>query len=1187
VGAHTVGDDVTCERCGQMNAADQRYCGMCGAALTATCPACGHANPHGFRYCGSCGSPLDEAARKGAAPVEERRWATVLFADLSGFTGLSENLDPEEVRLVADRSMRSLGAAVERFGGVVANVAGDGLLAVFGAPQAHEDDPERAVRAGLEMQRCAREKTAEFAGLALRVGVNTGEMMFAPVGPESRREPTVHGDVVNTASRLETAAPLGGVLVGEQTFKATRDKIAYERMQPVRAKGKADAVHVWLAVGATEAPAKRALSTGPMVGRDAELDLLSRMWERALAERRAHLVTVLGPPGIGKTRLVDEFLRRIRVRDSTTAVYSGRCLPYGQGITYWPLREILWAAAGIPLDDTAPAAGERLRRLVARLVAASAMDAAAADRTVFALGLQSGLPLPENPLERLSPEHVAEEVALAWPRLLSAVAAVAPAIVVIEDLHWADPPLLEMVERILLRSTGRLFIIATARPEFAELNPGWSSRRAMSQISLEPLTEGQSRRLVDELLPEAQPELGQKIIAAADGNPFFAEEIVRHLAEEGVLQPKGERVAELGSEVTLAIPSTVRALLAARIDSIPEPEKAVLQDAAVVGRSFWATTLEALRPGTEIHGYLASLEERGLIVTRPSTSLPGHTELWFRHALTREVAYQSLPLARRAIAHADVGRWIEQLAGDRREEFIDLVAHHYESAASPEAARLAWPEESPEGEEVRAKAVEAMLRAGGAAEARHVAEQALGSADRALRLARTDRERLAGLELRARSLHAAVRADEALSSYVEALEIARRLGDGEAVSRLRAYATLLCARYSGAFTEVGWQEAAVEMVNEGLAEVGEDAESFEAGALLVGRSRMPRWLGTATDREQTRRDADRAIQIAETIDSSYLLAYAVEALSQPTVQDGFCEAAAIGERMLEVAETLGDRVESNETLVLAAQLFARGGRAHAAEEAADKAARQADQLSPHRRLHAAGAQTSSLLATGNLTKLQSATARVPELIHEDGGRACPYGALALAGHALSLFEAEQPAASAAVVDLLEAASQGAEGPTLLYRAAEIVRPVVSLNATRSRLERIPRSGDTVPRIYELRAALQLAALSGDWRSLDRLIEQARALAGPGCAPSLAWICDWAEAVRLARSGAPAEALEKASGAGAALGGHGEAYTGNRLLVDLLQVLDGQVPPAVAEETAGRLERMGALASAREAREASG
>jgi class 3 adenylate cyclase len=235
-----VAEAAKCERCGQLNAADQRFCGGCGAPLVKTCPACGHANAAGFRFCGSCGSPL------GVPPVEERRRATVVFADLSGFTRLSETLDPEEVTALVDRCMHRLGEAIERYGGVVANVAGDGLLAVFGVPRAHEDDPERAVHAGLEMQRCAREYAAEFGGLELRVGVNTGEMMFAPVGPDSRREPTVHGDAVNTASRLESAAPVGGVLVGAETYRATRSAFAYEPVTPDahqaegRARGRVD-----------------------------------------------------------------------------------------------------------------------------------------------------------------------------------------------------------------------------------------------------------------------------------------------------------------------------------------------------------------------------------------------------------------------------------------------------------------------------------------------------------------------------------------------------------------------------------------------------------------------------------------------------------------------------------------------------------------------------------------------------------------------------------------------------------------------------------------------------------------------------------------------------------------------------------------------------------------------------------
>jgi class 3 adenylate cyclase len=1156
-----------------VNAAGQRYCGGCGALLAKICSACGQVNPPYFRFCGSCGATLDAgaaAAAEDAGPVEERRWATAVFADLSGFTSLSETLDPEEVTALVDRCTHRLGEVVERYGGVIANVAGDGLLAVFGVPRAHEDDPERAVRAGLEMQRSARENAADFGGLELRVGVNTGEMMFAPVGPDSRREPTVHGDAVNTASRLETAAPVGRVLVGPETYTATRDSFAYEEVPPLQVKGKAAPVAAWVAAKALGAPARRPLSSVPMVGRDLELDLVTRTWERTLADRRPHMATILGPAGIGKTRLVDELLRRIAARDAETPVYSGRCLPYGQGITYWPLREVLWTAAGIPLDDTAPAAAERLRHLVARLAERAELDPAEADRTTFALAATCGLPLPDNPLERMSPESVAEEVGLAWPRFLSALAAEVPATVVIEDLHWAEPPLLQMVERILARSGGRLFIIATARPDFAEMRPGWSSRPGMSQISLEPLTEAESRELLSELLPGAGPDLHEKVIAAAEGNPFFTEEIVRHLGE-----------SEAGSP--LAIPSTVRALLAARIDALPDEEKSVLQDAAVIGRAFWATTLEAMREGSAVHDSVGSLEEKGLIVTRPTSSLPGQTELWFRHALIRDVAYSSIPRRRRGGAHAAVAAWIDELAGDRREEFIDLLAYHYESAAAPEVAGIAWPEGSPEREAVRAQAVEALLRAGSAAARRYASEQALGFADRALVLVRTDHERLAALELRARSLHAAVRADDALASYLEALKIARELGERAAVSRLRAYAALLCTRYSGAFSGEAWRSAAAEIVTEGLAEVGEAAETFEAGALLVGRSRMPRWLGTPADRKRTRRDAERAIEIAEAIDSPYLLAYAVEAFSQPTVQDGFCEAEVIGERMVKVADALADRIEAHETRVLVALLFSRAGRAGEAEEAAAAAAREATELSPHRRIHAAGVQTMSLLAGGHLSKLRTATADVPELIHEDGGRACPYGALALAGHAISLFEAGERGEAAAAVDLLDSASQGAEGPALLYCAAEMVRPLVSLEAARTRIERIPASLDTVPRIYELRAALQVQALGGDGEFLEGLIADARALARPACAPSLASIADWAEAVELARSGASDEALDKASRAASELETHGEPYTAARLMTDLLPFLDRRAAAGAAAGIADRLEGMGALASAAEAR----
>ena len=1159
-----------CAQCGQENAPGQRFCGGCGAALARICHSCGQANAPEFRFCGSCGSPLDEPtlAHGDDEAIAERRWATVLFADLSGFTRRSESLDPEEVTTLVDRCMQRLGEPIDRYGGVVANVAGDGLLAVFGVPKAHEDDPERAVRAGLEMQRYAREYTADFGGLELRVGVNTGEMMFAPVGPDSRREATVHGDAVNTASRLESAAPVGGVLVGAETYQATRSAFAYEPMAPLQVKGKDAPVAAWIAQASVGAPASRVVSSIPMVGRDLELDLLTRTWQRAVTDQRPRLATILGLAGIGKSRLVEEFLNRIGSQDATGAVYSGRCLPYGQGITYWPLREILWAAAGIPLDDSAPAAARRLGLLVGRLAAAAGMDDADVDRTTFALATTCGVPLLDNPLERMSPGSVAEEIALAWPRFLTALAAEQPTTIVLEDLHWAEPPLLEMIERIVARSSGRLCIVATARPEFTDERPGWGSKPGMAQIALEPLTDAESHELLSELLPDADPELRDKVVATAEGNPLFTEEIAGHLAGKG-------------RESTVAIPNTVRALLAARIDALAEDEKSLLQDAAVVGRAFWPAPLQAMRPGRPQQDALQSLEDKGLIVIRPTSSLPGQTELWFRHALIRDVAYRSIPKRRRAIAHAAVAGWIDELAGDRRDEFIDVLAHHYESAAAPDIARIAWPEASPEREAIRARAVEALLQAGRAAARRFATEQALGFAERAVSLASSDRERLAALELRARAFHAAVRADDALGSYLEALDVAQRLDERDAVSRLRAYAALLCARYSGALATEGWRTAAAGIVRDGLAELGEGATTFETGALLVGRSRMPRWLDCPPEREQTRRDAERAIEIAEAIDSPYLLSYAIEALSQPTVQEGFCESGPIGERLLAVAETLADRIEAQETRVLATLLLCRAGRIEAAEQAADAAAAEAE-LSPHRRLHAAGAQTMALLEGGHLTRLRAATAQVPDLIRDDGGRVCPYGAVALAGHALSSFEAGDGDSAAAALELFDRASQGAEGPALLFRAAEIVRPLASLEAGRSRLERIVPSPDAVPRIYELRTALQVHALSGN-DGLADLVGEARALAGPACAPSLAAVADWAEAIELARGGASTEALAKGWRASSALESEGERYTAVRLMADLVAALDRPAAADAAAETGERLAAMGATMSAAGAR----
>ncbi|MEO7869986.1 MAG: adenylate/guanylate cyclase domain-containing protein [Candidatus Limnocylindria bacterium] len=1178
---------TTCPFCGAETDAGARFCPTCGGALVQPCPSCGSETTAGALFCAFCGHRFDRAPAK----EEERKLVTVLFADLTGSTALGEQLDPERLRALLSDYFAAMASVIESWGGTVEKFIGDAVMSVFGIPSMHEDDAERALRAALQMQARLREMNPELrerhgVQLAMRIGVTTGEVLAGKGGDQFM----VTGDAVNVAARLQQTAEPGQVLVGERTHFATQGAFAFEPLKRRALKGKALPVPAWLLVGVAELVRPRGLPgvSTPLVGRERELDLLENLYRATLDEARPRLVTILGEAGIGKTRLSEEFLGRARSDARPPAVYTGRCLPYGQGITYWALREILWGAAGILLDDTASAAGEKLRGLILELLDGSGDEVREAERVMFALATTAGISLTDNPLDRMSPESIGEELGLAWPRFLSALAARRPAVVVIEDLHRAESPLLDMVEHLVSRSTGSVLLIATARPELADVRPRWSSRRGMSQVALEPLTGADVEALLDGLLPQVGTELREKISGTAEGNPFFAEEIVGHLIDEGVLARDGGQIVEANPDAPVTIPDTVRALLAARVDALPGDEKRTLQDAAAVGRTFWLSSLESMRGGAPLRGVplrgvLGGLEDKGLIVVRPTSSLPGQLELSFRHGLTREVAYQSIPKGRRARAHADVARWIEQLAGDRRQEYVDLLAYHYESAARPEDAALAWPADALVREEVRSKAVTALLDAGRAAKAQFAIDQALGFGDRALVLAANDAERLAALELKAEAAHAAVRTGEAWSDYLQALEIARRISDAEAVSRLRANATLLWSRYAGAFSGTEWRERAREILESGLKEIGEDSVSYEAAALLAGRSVSSHW--GITDREQSAsvRDAERAVEVAEMVGSPYLLSYALDGLAGAVEQEGFCRALEMAERTLGSARGMTDRVQAHELLVTAALSYADAGQFELAESVADEAAQQAASLSPHHRLHAASAQTACLLPAGRLAKLREATSQVVELVLEDGGHTCGHGAHALVGRALALFEAEEAAAASRTLELLDRAAPKTGAATWRARTREVLRPFLGLDEARARVGRIEGPETVVDRVRRLRSELQLRALAREWDDLERAVAEARELAAPVCAPYLAWIADWAESIQLAAAGRSGEALGKATEAAGALAGFGEQYTAVRLLVDLLPFLESAARGPIAQETAHRLEAMGALASAAEAR----
>ena len=676
---------LTCPTCGELGDAAQRFCGHCGAALAQSCAACGADNPPGFRFCGACGAPCDTGGQssspgsadgaprdtEGQLPASgsaesvegERRWVTVMFADLSGFTALSERSDPEEIRSMVDGCMKEMGAIVQRYGGSVDKVIGDALMAVFGAPVAHEDDPERAVRAALEIQQRASAETELFGGLCVRIGVDTGEVIFAPVGPDGRRALTVMGDTVNTAARLQAAAPPEGVLLGEQAHAACAHAIACEAIAPILAKGKRAPLRGWLARGVTSFPAERPLSAAPFIGRDAELELLVRAWARTSGELHPQLVTLVGPPGIGKTRLTLEFAGR--VEDGGGRILRGRPLPYGESGAYWAFGAVIREACGIFATDSADTAAHKLSARTASLLPAPEAHELASNLSVLA---------------RLAEDRVDDRQALfaSAQRFLEALARERPTLVVLEDLHWADDSLVELIETLALRLAGvPLLLLAIARPEFLDARGAWARLPTNVTVQVQALTDACAHDLVCRLLtgaPEREAFV-RHIEVAAGGNPLFIEELAAWLSEGGTAGTAGAG----------GLPANLKAIIAARIDQLPPPERQVILDASVVGDFFWLGSLRALGGNGSLAGTLQSLERRDLVRLSQSSRIAGDRELAFKHGLIREVAYATLPKAVRRERHGVVARFIEHAAGDPA-AYAAILAHHLREAGDSTSA---------------------------------------------------------------------------------------------------------------------------------------------------------------------------------------------------------------------------------------------------------------------------------------------------------------------------------------------------------------------------------------------------------------------------------------------------------------------------------------------------------------------
>ncbi|MGE5226548.1 MAG: ATP-binding protein [Planctomycetaceae bacterium] len=677
---------------------------------------------------------------------EERKLVTILFADVTGSTALGEQLDPEALRDVMDRYFAAMREEVEAEGGTVEKFIGDAVMVAFGVPVAHEDDASRALRAGLRMLARLPEVNRELeaahgVGLQIRIGVHTGEVLATvDAGPG---DAMVIGDAVNAAARLQTAAEPGELLASERTIRSARGFEAVDR-GPLELKGKRERVRAFAVTAESGGPTRGLPGLhAPMVGRAAELDLLRSVFERTVHERRPHLTTIYGDAGVGKSRLTREFVAWAEARQPAPSILTGRCLPYGDGITYWPLAEILKSHAGILDSDPGGLAVEKVRKAGRDLLTTEVSADPA--RATAALAYTIGLEDPEVSFTSLDPKDVRAELHGAWRSFFTALALDGPVVVVVEDIHWADPALLDLLEELADRVPGPVLFLAPSRPDLTATRPTWGGgRRNTSSVALDPLTSEEADELVSLLLSvdDLPPSVHDRILERVEGNPFYLEEVIRQLIDAGLIVRDADRWRATEGVEEVEIPDTVQAVLASRIDLLDPQDKRILQAAAVVGRVFWPGAVSALTGlgQSDLAEPMRRLEDRELVFSRPGSSLAGEPELIFKHILTRDVAYESIPRRERPASHAVVAGWLERSAPDRLAEFAELLAYHYATAATP-VDGSAPPEDA-----LRTAALRWLLRAAEDARRRFVVKKAQRLAEEALALSVTPLERVDALE---------------------------------------------------------------------------------------------------------------------------------------------------------------------------------------------------------------------------------------------------------------------------------------------------------------------------------------------------------------------------------------------------------------------------------------------------------
>ena len=632
----------------------------------ATCANCGTENPEGARFCFSCGTTFEAPAE---ARRESRKTVTVLFLDAVSSTALGERLDPESMRAVMTRYFDAMREAIESHGGAVEKFIGDAVMAIFGVPVVHEDDALRACRAAIEIRSRLGElepliRADRGVAIEWRAGINTGAVVAGDVAAGQR---IVTGDAVNVAARLEAAAAPGEILIGVETLALVRDAVKTEPVAALSLKGKSAPVQAWRLMGVDEVSGRHVRpQEAPLVGRRRPLRLLEEAFHEVVEDRVCHLFTVMGVAGVGKSRLVEEFIASL---GDQASVAAGRCLAYGSGITYWPVTEALRSGIGIAETATTEQAAAGLTAVLA--------DEPEAERIAGAVGSLIGL--DPNP-------HDQEELFWAVRKTFEAVARRKPLVLVLDDIHWGEPTFLDLVEQVADWSRDApILLVAMARSELLEKRPAWGGgKRSATTVQLEPLSDLESDELVGSLLGEADlpPEFRVRVSQAAEGNPLFVEELLAKLIDDGFLQRTNDGWAAAGNARDFSIPPTIQALLAARLDGLSLEERSVIESAAVEGKTFHrgavtALASEPLRP--QVRDRLAGLMRMELV--RPDqAAFAGEEAYRFRHLLIRDAAYQGLAKQTRSELHERFAGWLERVAADRPIEYEEIIAYHLEQA---------------------------------------------------------------------------------------------------------------------------------------------------------------------------------------------------------------------------------------------------------------------------------------------------------------------------------------------------------------------------------------------------------------------------------------------------------------------------------------------------------------------------